>query len=227
MRLACVVVVCLLPTVAAAQDAPAEPPATPAPAPAPTPAPVPAAPVPVATSALWIGAQLDLFASSHYTIAAMGQSFTISGSAAIGPEGIIDYRIGRYVTIGIAPRVLVGAEVDGSTGTGFQFDLRGRVTAGDEVAPRVHLHGIAQAGYSFLEHSFDYDNGMGSSLHVSSNGFIFGFGAGVAYTYSSRMLITGEISHQWGRQHATVQGVDYEASANDWTLAGGILVAMD
>ena len=229
MRSACVVLVCLLPAVAAAQDAPAEPPATPpaAPAAAPVPAPAPAAPVPVATSALWVGAQLDLLASAHYTVAAMGQTATVSGSAAIGAEGLVDYRIGRYVTIGVAPRVFVGAEPDFSTGTGFQFDLRGRLTVGDEVAPRIRVHGIVQGGYSFLVHSFDYNSGMGGTQHVNSSGFIFGGGGGVAYTYSSRMLITGEISHQWGRQHATVQGVDFEASANDWTLAGGILVAMD
>jgi len=225
MRSACVVLVCLLPAIAAAQDAPAEPPATPAPAPAPPPAP--AAPVPVATSALWMGAQLDLLASSHYTVNEMGMGGTVSGSAAIGAEALIDYRIGRYISLGVAPRVFVGAEPDFSRSTGYQFDLRGRITVGDEVAPRIRVHGIVQGGYSFLVHSFDYDNGMGGTQHVNSQGFIFGGGAGVAYTYSSRMLITGELTHQWGRQNASIMGVDVEASANDWTLGGGILVAMD
>jgi len=216
-----------LPAVAWAQDAPPAAPAAPAtPAAAAVPAPA-GEPVPVPTSKLWFGGQVDLLASARYTAAANGMSATISGSAAIGIEGLLDYRITRIVTVGLAPRMYVGAEPDGSSSTGFQFDLRARVTAGDEIAPRVRLHGIGQVGYSFLEHVLEFNTGMGSTQTFNSKGLIFGLGAGIVYTYSSRMLITGEISHQWGRQHTTSQGMDVELSANDWTLAGGILVAMD
>jgi len=200
----------------------------PPPVPTPAPAPAPAAASPAEpTSKLWIGGQLDIPASGSMTLAAGGNTLGLDASAGLGFEGLLDYRVSKLVTIGGAPRLLTGVKPKNNSASGTQYDLRARITVGNFVAPRFRLHGIAHLGYSFIAHIFTVTDTSGKTDFFTSKGFVFGIGPGMSYAINPRLLITAEITYQWGFQGSHQLGMDVTANDSFLTIAGGLVAAIE
>lgn len=242
---AALVVLGALAGVAAAQTgspdpAPPPPPPMPSPDPAPPPPPPPVygepppagqpvAPppptttppgvAPLVTSKTWIGGALDLQASGRLYLEVDGQSASEESNSPLGVGGFIEGRVSPYITIGFAPRILIGVRAEPAEDSGTQYDLRGRMRIGNMVAPRAHLHGIVTAGYSIISNVFADD--------FTSSGLILGAGIGLAYTINPRLLLIGELSYQVGSQGGELMGTDVEASSKFLTLGIGVATALD
>ena len=199
------------------------------PAPAAPPASAPASePIPTATGRLWVGPQLDIMAGGNVTLESGANSASADLESAIGLGGIVEYRVSPLVTVGLAPRFAAPIRIHQATDSGTQVDLRARVTVGKDVAPRVRLHGIATLGYSWIFHLVSEQNQMtGASEYTTTKGIIVGFGAGLYYTISPRLLLAGELSYQIGRQGTTVANTDVRASDNFLTLGVGLLTTFE
>lgn len=212
------------------EPAPAEP--APPPEPAPTPAPPPPAPPPPATpippSGFWLGGELDLQPSGSMTVAAGGQEVEVDTNSPIGLGAIIDLRISQYVTIGLAPRLLMNVRPKGSISNGGrEIDLRSRIRVGNFVAPRWHLHGIGTLGYSWLTHLFAvFDQNGDIDHYITSKGLIFGLGGGVAYTIRPNLMFLGELTYQLGFHKAEEMGQTVDANTDFLTLGFGIAAAI-
>lgn len=187
------------------------------------------APAPEPANLLWIGPQLDLMASGSVT-AQSGNNPSVSADldSAIGLGGLIEYRVSPLVTVGLAPRFATPIKIHNATDSGNQLDLRARVTVGKEVAPRFRLHGIATLGYSWIFHLLCQQDQNGACAdYLTVKGVVFGFGAGMYYTISPRLLFSGEISYQIGRQGTTIANTDVRASDDYLTLGIGLLTPLD
>ena len=192
------------------------------------PAPAVSAPPPAPQARLWVGPQLDIMTAGSVTLSAAGNTASADLDNAIGLGGIAEYRVTPLVTVGLAPRFATPVRLHQANESGSQLDVRARVTIGKDVAPRVRLHGIATLGYSWLFHVVAENNTMtGSSSYVTPSGFVVGFGAGVYYTISPRLLLAGELSYQIGRQGTTISNVDVRASDDFLTLGVGLLTSFE
>jgi hypothetical protein len=193
------------------------------------PAPAAPEPAPAPTSLLWIGPQLDLMPSGSVT-AQSGSNPSVSADldSAIGLGGVIEYRVSPLITVGLAPRFATPIKVHNASDSGNQLDVRARVTVGKEVAPRFRLHGIATLGYSWIFHLVcEMDQNGACADYLTVKGVVFGFGAGMYYTISPRLLFSAEISYQIGRQGTTFNNADLRASDDYLTLGFGLLTPLD
>ena len=156
---------------------------------------------PAAASADTImGAQLQIvpggevdgeFSTAFGGINADPELETAFGIAAIG-----EYAVHRHVTVGLAPRVVLGLKFDeDADDSGTQLDIPVRAT-GRLFFGKVALHGFLSAGYSIIfvpdpSENIDFENPAG---------FIFGFGAGAAYQLGRNLAISGEVGYTAGSQ---------------------------
>lgn len=187
----------------------------------------------MATSKLWLGGAIDLQLSGSFRLEAtyMGMTSrdTADANSPLGIGGFIEARVSPYITLGFAPRVLLGVKPENSDDSGTEYDLRARLRIGNMVAPRINLHGIVTGGYSMIRGVFSvFDQTTGLRDHYfNPSGLIFAAGIGVAYTINPRLLFIGELSYQFGWQHGEELGVDVEASSKFLTLGGAIATALD
>jgi hypothetical protein len=128
-----------------------------------------------------------------------------------------DYFVHPNVSVGLAPRFILGLkpDVDGYDGdSASQLDLAARVTGHAPVAPKVDLFGFVAPGYSFVflpdeANPFEIDN---------PSGFIVGLGGGASYQVTPSLAIVGELGYTLGFQGSTVElgsestDVDYNSN---------------
>lgn len=63
----------------------------------------------------------------------------------------------------------------------------------------------------------------GQSTYVTPSGFILGIGAGLYYSLSPRLSLTGELSYQFGFQGTKVATTNVQASDNFLSLGIGLV----
>jgi hypothetical protein len=143
---------------------------------------------------LWVGGQIDLIPFVRFEDLAD----SVPGPSESGFEAILDYRVSPILTIGVAPRVVLGVHPNGSFDRSiYEFDLRGRITLGGQVSDDLRVHSITELGYSSIENNVRLDC---SDTYLSSRGVVFGEGVGMVFR---RLML--EMSYQWG--HQSVGGI--------------------
>ena len=212
MRVWWVVVCVSIPVLAAAQPAPPSTTLEPSPRPR-----------------VWIGGNIAVGLGGSATYASGGTSTTVDANPGVGVEGILDIRINDHFTIGGAARMFPSVKLAGSptfqSGTGPQFDIRARVTAGSFVSPTLHLHGIGELGYSYIKDVFR--TGDLAESGCPSSGPAFGIGTGARLAVTPRLMLSAEAILQVGFQSpAPGYGVD-PASDSFFVLGFGALLAID
>jgi hypothetical protein len=121
---------------------------------------------------------------------------TAFGIAAIG-----EYVVHRHVTVGLAPRVVLGLKFDeDADDSGTQLDIPIRAT-GRLFFGKLAVHGFVSAGYSIIfvpdpSENIDLDN---------PTGFVFGLGAGAAYQLGKNLAIAGELGYAAGTQSVEIE----------------------
>ncbi len=189
---------------------------------APAPAPAPAPAVATSDAKTWIGGEFDLLPVGTIHESVMGFNGSVDTATAVGFGGVVDYRVSDLISIGFAPRFLLEVKGQNDNNSAKQLDLRGRVTAGKEVAPSVRLFGVGTLGYSIIFLPADA-NGNSYQPH----GPIFSIGAGASYAINPRLLFIGELSYQFGYQATSVNGTDVSFGDDYLTIGIGLLAAMD
>jgi hypothetical protein len=142
-----------------------------------------------------VGAQLELMPTGSFDISLSGPTGNADASfdttTAFGVSGVFAYDVTRNLSIGVAPRLIMGVNftVPDATDTGDdakQFDLRARIAVHGEIAPKLQIYGYAAPGYSWLIPPDD-DN---------DSGFSIGGGAGASYDVTDAFYVNAELGYQ-------------------------------
>jgi hypothetical protein len=110
---------------------------------------------------------------------------------AYGISGAFDYAIGRYLRIGVAPRLVLNVTPDDAadgTKADKELDLRARIIGHYPVQPGLDLYAALTPGYTFVLSGTDgIDN---------ATGFAIGGAVGLTYDVSPKMFVGGEVGYQ-------------------------------
>lgn len=110
---------------------------------------------------------------------------------AYGIGGLFAYDLTRFLSIGVAPRLITGVNFDipnaPSQGKDAkEFDLRARLALHAALTPRLQVYGFATPGYSWLIPPDDDNTG----------GFAIGFGGGFAIDLTPSLYVDAEVGYQ-------------------------------
>jgi hypothetical protein len=142
------------------------------------------------------GAQLELMPTGSFDIAVTGSGVHAERSfdthTAFGITGVFAYDVTRFLSIGVAPRLVTGVNFTAPKGTdqqddAKQLDLRARVAVHGQVAPGLQIYGFVAPGYSWLIPPGDDKN---------LDGFSIGGGAGASYDIVPSFYVNAEIGYQ-------------------------------
>lgn len=144
-----------------------------------------------ASSKIRVQAQVEVLPIGSGKGTVGGTSTTTDTAVAYGVSGMFDYAVTPFLSIGVAPRLVLNVISDnpGQNDTADkELDLRARLLAHFPVAPGLELFGALTPGYTFVLSSTDGVD--------SSKGFAIGGSVGVTYDVSPRMFIGGEVGYQ-------------------------------
>lgn len=145
-------------------------------------------------------------------------------AVAFGIAGTVDYRVHPNISVGLAPRLILGVQADGAEESATQLDLAARITGHVPVAPKVDLFAFASPGYSF---TFPPEE---SDALGTPSGFALGFGGGAAFKVSPTLAITGELGYSLSFQGGTAEvlgtELDYDYGTNFLHLGVGVKAAI-
>jgi len=147
-----------------------------------------------ATSKISAQAQFELLPAGSAAMSAGGVSVSTDTAVAYGVTAMLDYAVTPYLSIGIAPRLVLNVKSDSSDGmngavsAGKEIDLRARVVGHVPVAPRVEAYASLAPGYAFLTGGDDGTN--------NPSGFAIAGAVGMTYDLTPRMFVGAEIGYQ-------------------------------
>jgi hypothetical protein len=150
----------------------------------------------VASADSIVGAQLQVVPEGEVDTELFGVGASPDLETAFGIAVIGEYAVHRHVTVGLAPRVVLGLKFDeDADDSGTQLDIPIRAT-GRLFFGKLAVHGFVSAGYSIIfvpdpSENIDLDN---------PTGFVFGLGAGAAYQLGKNLAISGELGYTVGSQ---------------------------
>ena len=183
----------------------------------------------VAEPKLWLGGHLGLSPIGTLKAKASAQGGELSDSVdtatayELGAQ--FDFRIMPFLSVGLAPAVLLHIKGQDDKDSASQLDLPIRVTAGGNVMPQLRIYGFVAPGYTIL---FPPADDMGNSDRLS--GFMVGFGGGVGFKVAPRFAVTGELGYQFRfpSETQTVLGtpVDVTLQDNFLTFAIGVVAGL-
>jgi opacity protein-like surface antigen len=150
------------------------------------------APAAGAASKMRAQAQIEMLPIGSGKASIGGDSTTTDAELAYGISAAFDYAVTPFLSIGVAPRLIlnVAPDVDdgGDGDADKEVDLRARILAHFPVAPKLEAYAYVSPGYSIvLPADSDAD---------SSTGFGIGGAAGVTYDVSPSLFVNGELGYQ-------------------------------
>jgi len=178
---------------------------------------------------IWLGGHLGLSPIGTLKATAKGNGNEISDSVdtatAFELGAQFDLHVLPFLSVGLAPAVLLHVKGQDDTDSASELDLPLRVTAGGNVMPQLRIYGFVAPGYTIL---FPPADSMGNSDRLS--GFMVGFGGGVGFKVAPRFAVTGELGYQFrfpseSRTVGTVP-VDLTIQANYLTFALGVTAGL-
>src|SRR5262249_45349948 len=78
----------------------------------------------------WLGGSMDLLFFGSIEQAMMGAGTSVDTNTTVGFGGVLEYMVSPLVSIGFAPRVLIGVRPERVYESSNQLDLRMRVAVG-------------------------------------------------------------------------------------------------
>jgi hypothetical protein len=112
-------------------------------------------------------------------------------AVAYGISGTFEYALTPYLSLGVAPRLVLHVISDEATAedtSDKELDLRARLRAHYPVAPGVERYAAVMPGYTFVLSSEDDVD--------SSKGFAIAGAVGATYNVSPKLFLSGEIGYQ-------------------------------
>jgi hypothetical protein len=149
------------------------------------------APASDASPKMRLGAQVEVLPVGSGKATVGDTSMTNDAAVAYGVTGTFDYALTPYLSVGVAPRLVLHVTPDNAQpgqDADKELDLRARLLGHVAVAPKLELYASIAPGYAIVMNSED---GVGNS-----SGFAIGGAAGVTYDLSPRMFLSGEVGYQ-------------------------------
>jgi opacity protein-like surface antigen len=118
------------------------------------------------------------------------QSMSQDTAVAYGISAAFDYALTPYLSVGVAPRLVLNvkpSEQQGGT-TDKEIDLRARILAHVPVAPGLEIYGAVSPGYAFV---LPGEDGVDTA-----KGFAIAGAAGVTYDVSPKVFLGAEAGYQ-------------------------------
>jgi outer membrane protein with beta-barrel domain len=161
-----------------------------------------------------VGGNLELLPVGTISASDGSDSESADLDPAFGIGGSAELDVHPNVSVGAAPRFILGVKTESSEKSAKELDLMLRVTAHVPVSPTMQLYGYASPGYSMI---FLPDND-----DENPKGFALGFGAGAAYAITDRAFVTGELGYQLGFQALKIQGTSLDLTTDYLHLGVGV-----
>jgi hypothetical protein len=160
-----------------------------------------------------LGAQIELL--PYGQISGGTDSATIDSDAAFayGVAANLDFHVNRYLSIGLAPRMILNvtskdADDDQEDDDALkQVDARVRVKGTFPVAPVVDLYGYVAPGYSWI---LADQNKFGPLTIDDASGLVVAFAAGASFDLSPGFFLNAEVAYQLGFQTTTASVGDLD-----------------
>jgi opacity protein-like surface antigen len=145
-----------------------------------------------ATSKMSVQAQVEMLPMGSSKTTVGGISFSGDNKLAYGVTGMFDYAITPYLSIGVAPRLVLNVASDNPDGaersdTGQQIDLRARIVGHYPVIPALQLYASLSPGYTIISSQDEAE---------SAKGFAIAGAVGVTYDITPKLFINGEAGYQ-------------------------------
>jgi Outer membrane protein beta-barrel domain len=135
---------------------------------------------------------------------------SVDTSMAFGVSAGFEYAVAPYLSIGVAPRLILNVTSeqakDAGQDAGKELDLRARIRGHVPVSPGLELYASLSPGYTILLSPDDED--------PNAKGFGIAGAVGVTYDLSPRMFIGGEVGYQRAFASATEQSVTMDVDVS-------------
>jgi len=138
-----------------------------------------------------VQAQVEVLPVGSASHSEGGMTMSADAAVAYGITGAFDYAVMPYLSVGVAPRLVLNVNGKGDTASdksSQQIDLRARLLAHFPVAKDVEVYASVMPGYTIVTSPTD-----GFS---NATGFAIGGAAGVTFNVSPKLFVNGEIGYQ-------------------------------
>jgi hypothetical protein len=146
-------------------------------------------------------AQIDILPSGTLTLG----DRDVDTDSAYGIGFTVDRDVVPGISIGIAPRLILGVTGEGGTDSATQYDLRLRARAHTAFDTATRGYAFIAPGWSIIDIP-DTDE--------TSTGLVVALGVGVTRDVSPTMFVGGELGYQLGKQEVNIGGEDVEVSTS-------------
>lgn len=133
-------------------------------------------------------AQFEMLPMGSGTLTFNDQSSTADVATAYGITGMVDYAINRYLSVGIAPRLVLNVKGTDAMDAGKEIDLRARVTGRVPVAPGVELYASVMPGLAILSSPEEGAD--------TTSGFALAGAIGVTCGITPKLFLGAEVGYQ-------------------------------
>lgn len=159
---------------------------------------------------VWLGGHLGLSPIGTFKAELLGVNGSVDAATAFEIGGRVEVAVLPFLSLGLAPSLLLHVRSTEASNSGSLLDLPLRVAVGGDVAPKIRVYGFAAPGYTIL---FPPADAMGNTTHPS--GFMIGFGGGVGVRVAPRFALAGELGYQFRflSETETVGGQPVDVSA--------------
>jgi opacity protein-like surface antigen len=142
-------------------------------------------------SGMRAAAQVEMLPLGSGKTTSDGSSMSRDTATAYGVTAMFDYAINPYLSVGVAPRLLLNVKSsDASAGetANKELDLRARITGRLPIQPGLELYAALTPGYAIVMSGQDGVN--------SATGFSLGGAVGATYDLTRSMFVGAEVGYQ-------------------------------
>jgi hypothetical protein len=150
----------------------------------------------------------------------LGGTASLDFDTAYALNAVIEYQLGDVFAVGVMPRYVFGVIASGASGdSDTALDLRVRVSAGTNVAPRARVYGFGAVGYSIIYPP-------STAMSANATGLTVTGGAGASYAVNPRMRAFAEIGYEYGFQSVSENGSSSDFNVKYLEIGVGLQAAL-
>ncbi len=157
--------------------------------------------------------QLELLPRGKLTFGVGDDRASTATATAYGVGVTLAHDVTPNLSIGVAPRMLLGVAGEHATALGKQLDLRARVALHAPISRALQLYGFLEPGYSFIF--------VPGNEGDDPSGFVVAFGGGASVDLPQNAFLIAEVGYQLGFQSIALPQQDLELSTDYLALGLG------
>jgi len=160
-------------------------------------------------SKLRLQLQVEMLPVGSGKVTVGGDSTSNDTAVAYGITGMFDYAVTPYLSVGVAPRVVLNSkskDAPASEDASKEIDLRARIMGHVPVWQRLEVYASVMPGYTIVTSTQDGQD--------SATGFAIGGAAGASYDVSPTVFVAAEVGYQRAFTSATLTAAGQMVSAD-------------